>query len=186
MVEAGAPAQSPWAIRRRTGQSFHLATAGALLAIVGLIGTIAWAPRPKLVWNSSPSSPVGLYRIEAAGQLTVGTMVIAWPPQGARRLGAARHYFPANVPLVKAVAAVTGDRVCARGKGLFVNNRLVARRRADDRRGRPMPWWRGCETLRRGDLLLLMMASPDSFDGRYFGISRHAQIIGRARLIWAG
>jgi type IV secretory pathway protease TraF len=41
-------------------------------------------------------------------------MVIAWPPDVARDLASRRRYLPRNVPLVKPVAAIAGDRVCAR------------------------------------------------------------------------
>ena len=61
-------------------------------------------------------------------------MVIAWAPAEARRLGAERHYLPSNVPLVKRVAAVAGDRVCAAGEAVFVNGRLATLRRAQGRR----------------------------------------------------
>lgn len=159
---------------------------GLALLVVALLATLIHQPRPRLVWNLTESSPVGLYRVGHAGRLQVGTMVVAWPPGAARRLGAQRRYLPSNVPLVKRVAAAAGDRVCALGNRLLVNDRLVVRRRASDRHGRPMPWWRGCRTLLEGDLLLLMTATPDSFDGRYFGVTRRAQVIGSARLIWAG
>ena len=112
-------------------------------------------------------------------------MVIAWAPAEARRLGAERHYLPSNVPLVKRVAAVAGDRVCAAGEAVFVNGRLEALRRPRDGPGRPMPWWTGCEVLRGGDLFLLTPSVPDSFDGRYFGITRAPEVVGSARLIWA-
>src|SRR3546814_8584326 len=92
-------------------------------------------------------------------------MVIAWPPDTARRLGAQRRYIPFNVPLVKRVAAAPGDTVCALGPVIFVEGRAVARRLAVDARRRPMPWWSGCVTLRDGAMLLLM-DSPASFDGR--------------------
>jgi type IV secretory pathway protease TraF len=114
-----------------------------------------------------------------------GEMVVASPPAEARRLGAERHYLPSNVPLVKRVAAVGGDRVCAVGEAVFVNGRLETLRRSKDPSGRAMPWWTGCEELAEGDLFLLTPDVPEAFDGRYFGISRRHQIIGRARLLWA-
>lgn len=170
---------------RRAGRLRTLATAGAAIAATTLAATLLWPPRPLFVWNASASSPPGLYLVGEAGDLEAGDMVIAWPPQAARRLGAARHYLPSNVPLVKRVAAVSGDRVCSIGDSIFVNVRLEARRRRIDGAGRPMPRWTGCEVLREGDLFLLTPAVPDSFDGRYFGVTRAADVVGSARLIWA-
>ncbi len=110
-------------------------------------------------------------------------MGIAWAPEPYRSLAAERHYLPSNVPLVKRVAAVVGDRVCAQGHAILVNGRRVASRLEVDGKGRSMPWWRGCRTLIAGEYLLLMDAAA-SFDGRYFGISREADLVGKAWPLW--
>lgn len=157
---------------------------GAVLAAAGITPTLLWPPRPLLLWNASPSSPVGLYAVTSSGRIRVGDMAIAWPPAPARRLAAARHYLPAKVPLVKRVAAGPGDRVCAKGRTIFVNGRLAARRRVRDPSGRPMPWWSGCRLLGPRDLFLLSPNAPDAFDGRYFGVTRSNEIVGKASLLW--
>ena len=130
-----------------------------------------------------PSAPLGLYAVSPGAAIARGDMVIAWAPPAPRRLAAARHYLPINVPLVKRVAALPGDRICALGDVISVDGKRVAVRRARDAAGRVMPWWRGCRTLTDGALLLLMDA-PASFDGRYFGASRTSDIIGRATPLW--
>lgn len=152
----------------------------------GLAATLAARPRPVLLWNASSSSPVGLYAIGSAGDLVPGDIAIAWPPQAARRLAAERHYLPAQVPLVKAVAATSGARVCAHGNRILIDARAVAVRRSRDRRGRALPSWSGCRRLRPGDLFLLAANRPDAFDGRYFGVTRGVDVIGKGWLLWAG
>ena len=149
------------------------------------MATLLWTPRPTLVWNASASSPLGLYQVSPPGELRLGDMVVAWPPAPARALAAERGYLPANVPLVKRVAAARGDRVCAAGEAIFVNGNVAATRRSDDPSGRPLPWWNGCEDLGEGELLLLTAEGPASFDGRYFGVTRPQEVVGKARLIWA-
>jgi type IV secretory pathway protease TraF len=47
-----------------------------------------------------------------------------------------------------------------------------------------MPRWTGCRRLGPGVLFLLCPGRADAFDGRYFGISRRAEIIGTATLLW--
>jgi conjugative transfer signal peptidase TraF len=136
------------------------------------------------VWNASASAPVGLYRIYPHSTVARGDMVVAWAPAAARKLAAQRDYLPADVPLVKRVAAVAGDRVCAAGRSILINGRNMPDRRKRDAAGRPMPWWKGCHKLVRGAHFLLA-DSPASFDGRYFGITREQELIGRAVLIWA-
>ena len=171
---------------RRTIRLRMLAAAAGAAAAVAFLGTMLWTPRPLLLWNGSASSPPGLYLVGPPDGAVRGDMVIAWPPDAARALGAERRYLPGNVPLVKRVAAAGGDRVCAAGEAVFVNGRLETLRRARDPSGRPMPWWTGCKTLPEGDLFLLTAGMPEAFDGRYFGITRRDRIVGRARLIWAG
>jgi conjugative transfer signal peptidase TraF len=138
-----------------------------------------------LVWNASPSSTIGLYRLRAPVRIQKGEMLVAFAPLPARRLAAMRGYLPYGVPLVKQVAAISGDRVCARGANVFVNGEVAARRLAADASGRPLPSWRGCRTLVRGEAFLLSLHVPRAFDGRYFGVTRADDIIGEARLVWA-
>lgn len=52
------------------------------------------------------------------------------------------------------------------------------------RLGRPLPAWQGCVRLCTGQFLLLMTDSPDSFDGRYFGLTGEQELIGRATPLW--
>lgn len=154
------------------------------LAGVALIGaTIVARPAPLLVWNVSASAPRGLYAVRPGAAVARADMVVAWMPQRARRLAAARQYLPANVPLVKRVAALPGDYVCARDARLRVRDAVVALRRAQDGAGRPLPWWRGCRTLAPREYLLLMPAAA-SFDGRYFGPVDADAILGKAVPLW--
>ena len=169
---------------RRTVRRLMAAAAALAAAFTALLGTILWPPRPLLLWNASASSPLGLYLIVPPEGVSPGEMVVAWPPEFARRLGAERRYLPGNVPLVKRVAATAGDRVCAAGEAVWVNGRHVGARREFDGSGRPMPAWTGCHELAAGEYFLLM-DSPDSFDGRYFGLTRREDLVGRAVLLWA-
>jgi conjugative transfer signal peptidase TraF len=171
-----APGPAP----RRLG--WRVAAIGLGSGLLGL--TIAVPPSPRLVWNASASAPIGLYAIRPGASIQAGDMVVARLPEGWRALAAQRRYLPANVPLVKQVAAVAGDQVCAVGAHVRVNGRRVAERRSADGAGRPLPWWHGCIRLRQGQFFLLMPGSPASFDGRYFGPTEGAQLVGKATLLW--
>ncbi|TRO91258.1 S26 family signal peptidase [Glycocaulis profundi] len=162
--------------RARTGLA-------AALACAALAAPCLMNPAPRLVWNPSASAPVGLWRVAPGQSVVVGDMALAWPPEPYRQLAAERGYLPGNVPLLKRVAAVEGDRVCGVGEALSVNGRIVARRRAADARGRLLPRWSGCRTLAPDEILLLMDAA-DSFDGRYFGPVEMSAVIGPARPLW--
>jgi conjugative transfer signal peptidase TraF len=166
--------------RRRIGRRIVAGGLGLVLVLL----SAALPPAPRLVWNASASAPQGLYAVTPGAWVEPGEMVIARVPLRYRKLAAARRYLPMNVPLVKRVAAFAGDQVCASGLDIFVNGRRVAERRATDRVGRRMPMWEGCTVL-RGRQLFLLMNHPDSFDGRYFGPTNAADVVGKARLLWA-
>ncbi len=153
------------------------------LALVGLAAPLALDPVPRLVWNASASAPIGLWRIMPGASVSVGDSVLVEPPPAARHLAAQRHYLPANVPMIKTIAAVSGDTVCARDAAITIDNRLAAVRRLADRRGRKLPWWRGCLRLSGGQVMLLNSA-PNSFDSRYFGPVEKGAIIGKATPLW--
>ena len=153
------------------------------IALIGV--TIVTQPNPRLVWNASASAPVGLYVVTPGATVRQGNMVIARLAEPMQTLAATRHYLPANVPLVKQVAALSGAMICAHGLAISINGIRVATRRRRDRAGRLMPWWTGCQRLRSGFVFLLMPRVRDSFDGRYFGPTRASDIVGKARLLWA-
>ncbi len=161
----------------------RIAITGISIALLGL--TMAFPPAPRLVWNASASAPLGLYAVSPGAPVDPGDMVIARVPDPWRMMAAQRRYIPANVPLVKRVAAVAGDEVCALGQEIFVNGKWVVERRVADAEGRPMKWWSGCVRLRGRQLFLLMPGSPASFDGRYFGVTEGGLVVGKARLLWA-
>lgn len=165
--------------RRRVGL-----VALIVCATVPLAGSVLWKAPTFLVWNATASAPVGLYRVHADTSARRGDMVVAWTPEPARTLAARRHYLPANIPLVKRVVALAGDRVCAIGNSIVINGRQVAIRQTSDAAERPMPWWTGCRLLGRGEHFLLM-DGPASFDGRYFGVTQGEGLVGRAVLLWA-
>lgn len=170
--------------RPRRGRRRPRAVLALALLGLGLIGLAALArPAPWLVWNASASAPIGLYRV-LPGKPVRGDLVLVRTPDSVRQLAAERGYLPQNVPLVKRVAALDGDTVCAAGDAIFVNGRVVAERLVRDRLGRPLPSWSGCLLLDGGEAFLLMEGVADSFDGRYFGPVPTAAIIGRLAPLW--
>lgn len=134
---------------------------------------------PVIVWNASASMPRGLYFLHYGAVPKIGDTVVAMLAARPRLLAAERHYLPANVPLVKRVAADAGDLVCANQNALFIDGRLAARRWKVDPMARDLPRWEGCRILGQDDYFLLG-DHIFSFDGRYFGVSRKSEIIGTA------
>jgi len=167
---------------RATNRRYLAATLGSAALFASLFGAIAWQPpQPRLVWNASASVPVGLYRIDARAP-AIGDLVAVAPPPAVAAWLARRGYLPVGKPLLKHVAALPGALVCRSGAAIFVDGRRAATARMADRRGRELPRWTGCRTLRGGEIFLLNPA-PDSLDSRYFGPLPASRLIGRARPI---
>lgn len=157
----------------------------AVLVAAGIAVCALSAPKsPWLIWNATASAPIGLYAVSDAVTLQRGDLVLAEPPAWVRRLASKRGYLPLHVPLVKRIAALTGDRVCGVDNRITINARTVAMRRATDSRQRPLPAWQGCRLLGTGAVFLLMPDVASSFDGRYFGPVSRGAILGKLRPLW--
>ena len=154
-----------------------------MLAGIALVMAACLPKHPLLVWNASPSVPIGFYRI-AQGFPRVDDLVLAQLTGPMATLADHRGYLPRSAHLLKPVAAVAGDPVCRFGIHVLVRGRLAALAFAEDAIGRPMPAWHGCRTLQSGELFLLA-EDPASFDSRYFGPVRPEYLAGRAVLLWS-
>jgi conjugative transfer signal peptidase TraF len=127
--------------------------------------------------------PRGLY-VRDSSPAARGEFVLAWLPSVAREMAHARGYLPRTVPALKPIAAIAGDVVCATGVSITINGSTIAERRTEDHQGREMPTWTGCKTLSRDQIFLLSTYAPDSFDGRYFGLSVTSDIIEKVTPVW--
>jgi conjugative transfer signal peptidase TraF len=162
---------------------------GLAIMTTSLIATTSLAlsglgPMPTcVVYNPTASAPLGFYTVGPAQPLHAGDLVVSRLPKTAAALADRRLYVPASVPVVKTLAAAAGALVCRDGLAVTVDGRVIALARVRDHAGRPLPVWSGCRTLGPGQVLLLSR-HPASFDGRYFGPTSTALILGRARPLW--
>ena len=171
----------------------RIALAG--LAACGL-AALAWAsfvhPLPRLIYNPSDSVAVGWYRVDPLHHrlgslphpLSVDSIVLTTLPPDAAALAAQRGYLPARVPLLKRVGAVAQQHVCVFDTLVWIDGVPVAAVRPADRLGRPLPSWPQCRQLRPGELFLLSVTNPASFDSRYFGPVSASAVIGVAHPVW--
>jgi conjugative transfer signal peptidase TraF len=161
------------------------APAAFMLAGMGLIAVPAVASwQPRIIWNASASVPLGLYAAKPADRIAHGDLVLVRPPKTLATFLAERGYVARGVPLLKHVAALPPQVVCAEGPAITVDGETVAHRRMADRLGRPLPTWHGCHRLEAGEVFLLNPAEPDSLDGRYFGPLPRTNIVARLRPVW--
>ena len=172
----------------------------ARLVLAGLsacgLAALAWAsfvhPLPRLTYNPSDSVAVGWYRVDPLDRRTsspprrleVGSIVLVPLPAEAAALAAQRSYLPTRIPLLKRVGAVAPQEVCVIGGSVRIDGVPSAAVLSADRWGRPLPSWSQCRRLRPGELFLLSVTNPASFDSRYFGPVSVAAVIGVARPVW--
>lgn len=164
---------------------------GILLLLIAVsVAALGVASRvnftPFIVWNASASAALGLYRIETRAP-RIGDFVLVRPDTSLEDFIVARGYLPENTPLLKRVAVLSGARICREDTAIFIDGSPVAEALRVDSEGRDMPVWQGCFSL-SGDEVFLLNSSAKSLDGRYFGPTKRAQIIGVAMpvLIWEG
>jgi len=175
----------------RPRSRLHARFALAALSVIGL-AALAWTsfvqPLPRLVYNPSDSVFVGWYRIEPFHRrphsLPVGSIILTRLPGDAAVLAAQRGYLPTHIPLLKRVGAVAPQHVCIVQGQVRIDGVPVAAVLSADRLGRALPFWQPCRPLVEGELFLLSVSNPASFDSRYFGPVSAAAVIGIARPIW--
>lgn len=153
-----------------------------VLAVLGLCLPVM-AGSASFVWNVTPSAPQGLYRIDR-GPWRIGDRVAVFPAEALATDLAKRGILPKGKLLIKRVAAANGDAVCREGGSIHINGRLVGEAKRTDSQGAPLPSWQGCAKLREGQVFLLG-DTAGSYDGRYFGVTQAAQIVGRVDLLLA-
>lgn len=157
----------------------------AMLAGTALIAAPAWSrPDIRFIWNASASVPVGLYRILPGRQVDVTDLAVVMPPDKLASFLDERRYLPRGLPLIKRVLALGGTEVCRRGSAIVAYDAIYGQALARDTRGRPLPVWQGCRTLRDGEAFFMNWDSSDSFDSRYFGPLPVSTIVGRAIPVW--
>ena len=156
--------------------AFHLArrTMRTSLKLIGLsVSTLALAvvlsahAAPLIVYNPSPSVPVGFYW-RGAGTPRIGDLVSVPAVIAAPDFARARGFTDRTDRFIKRIAATSGQVVCAHGDQVSIDGVRVVDRLPQDKMGRTLPSWSGCKKLAAGYVFLLG-DTADSFDSRYWG-----------------
>jgi conjugative transfer signal peptidase TraF len=157
------------------------------LAVVTAIAVaVACRVASHLIWNRTPSLPLGLYWLSRGVPATAarpGTLVAFAVPDAVRRLVQERHYLPPAALLVKPVVATPGDRVCTTGQTFTVNGRSLGAILTEDTAGRPLPHYEGCGAVSDGWLFVASHYAK-SFDSRTFGPLPDRAIRGTVTPLW--
>lgn len=154
------------------------------LAVIGIAAAAMVDMPVKLIWNATASAPVGFYTVEPAGRIEVPDLVAIMPPEPLAGFMVGHGYVARDVPLLKRVLGLPGQRVCRAGRTITVDNVEMGDALERDRIGRDLPVWQGCRLIAEGELFLMNWDVRDSLDGRYFGPIPASSVIGRALPLW--
>ncbi len=163
--------------RRRTRRIAIILAAGLPLMVLALM-----PQRPWLLYNHTPSVPVGFY-LYAGGCIERGDLV-AFPLPEAAHGYAQRRGDSRDVLLLKPVLAMGGDHVSTLHGELRINGVFVGTIPEADSAGRSLPRWRAARPLQRGELFVGSTRSTHSFDSRFFGPIHASQVVGVYRSLW--
>jgi conjugative transfer signal peptidase TraF len=157
--------------------------AGAAIGLTAVLASAALRTPPAVVWNTTASAPIGLYRTSPEPDPIIGDLVFVRPPELLAARLAAAGFLPKGALLVKQIAAVAPSIVCRVGDLVTLDGQPAVRALERDRFGRPLPVWSGCQRL-AADEVFFLNEEPRSLDSRYFGPLPASAIIGRATPLW--
>ena len=163
-------------VRLKKGRSLAL-LACATLPVAGAAVLSVTIPQPVVLWNGTPSEPVGLY-LRSAARPGPGAIIAFRTPAKAFPYADARMSYLHRILILKAVAAGEGDRVCTAGRVLTINGRWRAPVLKLDSRGAKLPAWKGCRALAQGEFFVFSNRVTNSFDSRYYGPVDRGAIVG--------
>lgn len=155
------------------------------VAAISAIAVPALIDFPKtLIWNASPSAPIGFYQVRPIDELEVPDLVVVDAPEPLERFVTERGYLPPDIPLLKRVVALPGQTVCRIDRTITVDDVEIGDALERDSFGRSMPVWRGCRRIAADEIFLMNWDVENSLDGRYFGPIPASSILGSAVPLW--
>jgi conjugative transfer signal peptidase TraF len=174
-------------IARRPARGMTVGELESLLVRTGLATACASALAcllgSHLLWNWTPSLPLGLYWVSPRREGHVGALVAFPVPADVRALVRDRRYLPPGALLVKPIVAAADDDVCTDEGTLTVNGAPLGAIAIADTRGRPLPHDTRCGPLPAG-AVFVASHFPTSFDSRTFGPVPISQIRGTVTPLW--
>lgn len=164
----------------RSGYKTWLFATAIGITLMALSATVVLPKR--VIWNASPSVPIGFYWVNYDAP-KLDDIVLIELPEPYKTLANQRNYLPKNAPALKRIRGVSGASICRFERNILIDGVTVSTAQLSDIRSLKLPEWSGCTTLDEDEVFLLS-DHPKSFDGRYFGPIKRDYILGIAVPIW--
>lgn len=150
------------------------------------IASLVLAPfsgyQKRLIWNRTASAPIGLYWVKD-GPITHDRWAVLSPKSDGSLWAQQNRFVGKDWPLLKAIAGLSGDKICRENTTILINGEMRAIALMQDDLQRDLPVWSGCRMLSEDEIFLLN-AHPNSLDGRYFGVTKLEDVDGIAVLLF--
>ena len=156
---------------------------------LGCVGIIMVAlstftrPTALVIYNPTPSEPIGFYRYTTA-KPAPGELISFKVPEPGRAYAAQHLAYVLRYSILKEIAAGQGSTVCADHAVLSIDGRARAIIADHDRQGHPLPHWQGCRRLGAGEYFAFSNRIPNSYDSRYYGPVSSRQVLGVYAPLW--
>jgi conjugative transfer signal peptidase TraF len=161
---------------------------------VGLLLLMAWGLvyAAGLRVNTTPSIPLGVYRLTDESLIKGAYVLFCPPPAPVFAMAKERGYVGAGFcpggygQLMKRLVAAKNDRVTITAEGVAVNGQRLPLSKLIkvDGGGRPLPHYDKSWVLGSSEVLVMSDSNSGSFDGRYYGSIQRSQIEGVIRPVF--
>jgi type IV secretory pathway protease TraF len=169
-------------IMRISSSAFKVVVLG-LAPIIGLALLRSAVAAPAILYNPSPSEPRGFYLLPRE-KPAPGRLAAFRVPAAGRAYVAEHIRYLVRDPVLKEIVVAAGSTVCSHDRQLTINGRREGGIARYDHFGIALPHWSGCIKLRQGEYFALSHRIPNSFDSRYYGPVRTADIVGIYVPLW--
>lgn len=150
-------------MRPRIGWSIFALAVLAFVFVISSMGEV-------FLLNHTQSMPIGIYVKRESDKLEIGDMIVF-------------HKMENRTDLIKYIAAINPAEVCVDDReALWIDGSAVAQRNIE-KYPSAVPDQSRCHQL-LADEILVIGDHPDSYDSRYFGPIKRADVIARVELIW--
>lgn len=154
---------------------------GSVAIICLFLSRELWhAVGPNIILNMTSSIPKGYYLVRPLAKPARDSLVIFPLPKKVLAQIGTRPWLNSELPLIKPIAALSGDTVCVTADTVIINGTPMGRVYQSDFQGVALPHVRGCFTVPDEYFFPLSHYSDRSFDGRYFGALPLSNITGQA------